>query len=252
MTPQEAKKLLLTFRPWAKDLHDPEVIAARAFCRQDAELSQWFEHHCALQNAIHARFSQMPVPEGLKEQILSEYQAHVVMKWWRQPVRLAAVALAILLAVGSVWMLSQRPSQAEVNFTSYRSRMVRMALRTYNMDLETNDVAQIRAYLARNAAHPDYALPKNLDQTPSVGCGVLNWQGNPVAMVCFRTDRPLAPGTKSDLFLFVIDRKSLPGLRLTNTTEFAAVNKWVTASWLANEKVYILAGLDEATLRRRL
>jgi len=253
VTPQQAKQLLLTFRPWVKDVHDPEVIAALALCRQDAELAQWFENHCAVQNAIHARFNQVPLPEGLKEQILSEYKSRVVMIWWRQPAMLAtAAALAILVALGSLWLTTPRQTNEEVSFASYRSRMVRTALRAYSMDLETNDVAQIRTYLAQHQAPADYVLPKNLEPTSSVGCGVLKWQDQPVTMICFRTGKPLAPGAKSDLFLFVIDRKSLPDLRVTNAPEFAPVNKLVTASWTAGEKVYILAGDDEATLRRRL
>ncbi len=71
-------------------------------------------------------------------------------------------------------------------------------------------------------------------------------------MVCFRTGKPLAPGAKSDLFLFVIDRKSLPDLRASTVPEFASVNKLVTASWIEGEKAYLLAGFDEETLRRRL
>jgi hypothetical protein len=129
---------------------------------------------------------------------------------------------------------------------------VRTALRTYGMDLETNDVAQIRTYLAQHQAPADYVLPKKMEPTPSVGCGVLRWQDQPVAMVCFRTGKPLAPGAKSDLFLFVIDRKSLPNLRATKVPEFASVNKLVTASWIEGDRVYLLAGFDEESLRRRL
>ncbi len=253
MTPQQAKQILLPFRPWLKNDHDAEVVEALALCQRDAELARWFENHCAVQNAIHARFNQVPLPEGLKEQILSEYKSRVVVPWWRQPATLAtAAALAILVALGSLWLATPQPSSEEVNFAAYRSRMVRTALRTYGMDLETNDVAQIRTYLAQHQAPADYVLPKNLEPTPSVGCGVLKWQDQPVAMVCFRTGKPLAPGVKSDLFLFVIDRKALPDLRATNLPEFASVNKLATASWIEGEKVYLLAGFDEASLRRRL
>ena len=253
MTPQQAKHILLTFRPWAKDNRDAEIVEALALCQRDAELARWFENHCAVQNAIHERFNQVPRPEGLKEQILSEYKSWVEMIWWRQPAMLAAAAtLAILVALGSLWLTTRRPASEEVSFASYRSRMVRTALRTYGMDLETNDVAQIRTYLAQHQAPADYVLPKNLAPTPSVGCGVLKWQDQPVAMVCFRTGKPLAPGAKSDLFLFVIDRKALPGLRVSNVPEFASVNKLVTASWIAGERVYLLAGFDEASLRRGL
>lgn len=249
----QARQILLTFRPWVKAEPDPDVAEALALCRQDAELAQWFEQHCAVQNAVRAGFQQVPVPAGLKEQILSEYKSRPVIIWWRQPVPLAAAAaLAILLAVGSLWLTARNPANAEVNFDAYRSRIVRTALRAYGMDLETNDVRQIRTYLAQHRAPADYVLPKNLEPATRVGCGVLKWQNQPVAMICFRTGQPLAPGMKSDLFLFVIDRQSLPDVPVTHQPEFAAVNKWVTASWLAGDKVYILAGLDEAALRQRL
>ena len=253
MTPQQAKQILLAYRPWTADALDQDFAEALTFCRQDAELARWFENHCAVQNAIRERFQRMPVPEGLEEQILSEFKSQKLTIWWRQPARLAAAAtLVIIVALGSLWLTIPRPSTEEVSFASYRSRMVRTALRAYSMDLETNDVAQIRAYLAQNQAPADYVLPKNLEPTPSVGCGVLKWQDQPVTMVCFRTGKPLAPGAKSDLFLFVIDRKSVPDLRVTNAPEFVTVNKLATASWIEGEKVYILAGDDEAQLRRRL
>jgi hypothetical protein len=139
-----------------------------------------------------------------------------------------------------------------VSFAAYRSRVVRTAVRAYGMDLETNDVAQIRAYLAQHQAHADYMLPKNLDETSSVGCGVLNWQGKPVTMVCFRTGKPLAPGAKSDLFLFVIDQQDVADPPRTNTPAFATVSTLVTASWSEGGKVYVLAAPDETELKHRL
>lgn len=229
------------------------MAAALALCRQDRELAHWFENHCAVQNAIHVRFNQVPVPEGLKEQILSEYKPQMGVTWWRQPVVLAATAMFLALVVaGSLWLAIPHQSKEEVSFASYRSRMVRTALRTYGMDLETNDLVQIRTYLAQHQAPAGYVLPKNLASVPSVGCGVLKWQDQPVAMVCFQTGQPAVPGIKSDLFLFVIDRKSVPDPTVDNAPEFLSVNKLVTASWKDDENVYVLAGFDEATLRRQL
>lgn len=253
MTPQQAKQILLAYRPWANDAQDPEVAAALAVCRQDAELAKWFEQHCALQNAIRAGFRKMPIPEGLKEQILSEHRPRNVMVWWRQPQVLAAAAVvAILISIASLWLAIPRHSEEDLSLAGFRSRMVKTALRTYAMDLETNDVAQVRAYLAQRQSHADYVLPKNLERTETVGCGALTWQGRPVAMVCFRTGKPLGPGTKSDLFLFVIERQALPAGNRSNAPEFATVSKLITASWEAGDKVYLLAGYEEADVKSRL
>jgi hypothetical protein len=252
VTPQQARQILFTYRPWAKDAPDPDEAAALALCRQDAGLAQWFANHCAVQNAIHARFNETPVPEGLKEQILSESRTCGITLWWRRPTVLAAAAtLAILLSLGSLWLSTTQPKE-DVSFAAYRSRMVRTAVRAYGMDLETNDVTQIRAYLAQKQALADYVLPKKLDPASSVGCGVLSWQGKPVTMVCFRTGKPLAPGNKSDLFLFVIDQKDLKAPPRLANPEFTNVSRMVTASWSDGGKVYVLAAPEESDLRKHL
>jgi uncharacterized membrane protein YbaN (DUF454 family) len=255
VTSQQARQILLTYRPWVGDAPDPEVAAALALCRQDPELAKWFEQHCALQHAIRSGLQQSPLPEGLKEQIVSECRARSEIVWWRQPRLLAAAAIAaILLSVASLWFAVPQNRKEDLSLAGFRSRMVKTALRAYDMDLETNEVAQIRTYLTQHSAPGDYALPTKLERTETVGCGALSWQGKPVAMVCFRTGKPLAPGRKSDLFLFVIDRAALPQTAAipAEAPEFATVGKLSTASWRAGDKVYVLAGFAEADVRERL
>jgi hypothetical protein len=71
-------------------------------------------------------------------------------------------------------------------------------------------------------------------------------------MVCFRTGQPVAPGAKSDLFLFVIEKNDLGKPPQTEMLEFAGVSELATASWSAGGKIYLLAAFDEAELRKRL
>lgn len=253
MTTQQAKQILLACRPGTNDTQDPEVAEALALCRQDAELANWFENHCAVQNLIRARFNGIPVPEGLQQQIVSECNARRRAVWWRRPALQLAAAIGLLLvATGTVWFNLPRQAGSDVSFAAYRNRMVRQAVRAYGMDLETNDVAQIRAFLKQHQAPADYVLPKRLEQTQVVGCGALSWQGKPVAMVCFRTGRPLAPGAKSDLFLFVIDQQDVRNPPETNTPVLARSGPLMTATWREGGKIYVLAGTDEADLRQQL
>jgi hypothetical protein len=255
VTIQQAKQILLAYRPWTNDAQDPEVAEALALCQQDAALAKWLENHCAVQNAIRARFQAVPVPEGLQQQIVSEFKSRVLTVWWRRPAAVASAAMLVLfVAVSSIWFsLPHAPAQ-DVSFAAYRKRMVRTVVRDYGtaMDLETNDVAQVRAYLAQHQAHADYVLPENLAQAQLVGCGSLRWQGKPVAMVCFRTGKPLPPGAKSDLFLFVIDQKDLASPPQFDAPVFANVSTLVTASWRAGGKIYVLAGMNEVDLKQRL
>lgn len=235
------------------DERDPEVAEALKLCQQDAQLAAWFENHRAVQSALRARFRALPVPEGLREQILSEYKPRLTTSWWRRPAVLATAAIVVLVvSLGSIWYSLPRPARQEINFSAYRNRMVRTVVAAYRMDLETNDVARIRAYLAKKQAHGDYELPKKLAQTQTVGCGALTWQGKPVAMVCFRTGKPMAPGEKSDLFLFVIDRQDLSEPPPAAAPVFAKVSAMSTVTWTASNKVYLLAGFDAADLKQRL
>lgn len=253
MTAQEAKQTLLAYRPWTTDSQDPEVAEAIALCDQDAELKKWFENHCATQSSLRDNFRGITVADGLKQQILSEYKSYITPVWRRRPAVIAVVAMAVLLiALTSLWFNLPSHQSQSVTFAAYRNRMVREVVKSYRMDLETSDAAQIRTYLEQQQSPADYVLPKNLEQTQTVGCGKLNWQGKPVSMVCFRTGKPLSPGTKSDLFLFVVDQKDLLNGPETEGPVFANVSTMVTATWRAEGKVYLLAGSDAEELKRRL
>lgn len=252
MTKQEAKEILSLYRPGSADADDAEFAGALALARQDAELGRWFDEHCAVHNAIRIRFRQIAVPESLKEQIISEHKARSVVVWWRQPsVLAAAAALALLVGIAALWLNSIPDKPAPENFATYRSRMVKAVLRNYAMTLETNDLNQIRTHLAQRQAPTDYVLPRALEQTATAGCGVLSWQDKRVAMICFLTGKPLGPGEKSDLFLFVVDRSALPDAPGGSTPEITRVSKLVTASWSAGDKTYVLAApSDESSIRK--
>jgi hypothetical protein len=251
MTNAEAKEILLAYRPWADDAAEPEVAAALALCRDDAELAKWFAEHCKRQEVVRAKFAGITVPQGLAEQIISERRATLNLPLWRRPVAWAALCV-ILLAGISVWFTFDSWRQPSLTFEDYRNRMVKTALRTYGMDLETTDGTQVRAFLAQQQAPADYELPAKLAETETVGCGVLRWQDKPVSMICFRTGQPLPPGNKTDLMLFVINRADLQGDVPHEAAEIVGVSQLSTATWQVGEKVYLLAAFDAAELQKRL
>ena len=243
MTTQQAKEILSAYRPWSADADDPEFAEALSLVRHDAELARWFEEHCEVQSAIRERFKQSAVATGLKEQIISEHNARLKVVWWRQPVSLAAAAVvAVTIGIAALWLRPAPEMPDQINTATYRSRMVGQVLRVYAMTLETNDLNQIRSHLAQQQAPTDFVLPAKLAQTALAGCGVLSWQDKRVSMICFLTGKPLPPGGKSDLFLFVVDRSSLPDAPTGSAPEFNADRKqMVTATWSSGDKTYILA-----------
>ena len=252
MNRDEAKTILLLYRPGTADADDPQIAEALALAKQDPELTRWLVEHCARQEALRAGFRKITAPAGLKEQIISEQAAQEKSASWRRNAVLAAAAVAAvaLVVLAPLWFQHRGVDET---FAIYRSRMAGIALRGYAMDLATNNPAQVRAYLAQNHAPADYVLPAPLGKTAVTGCAIESWQGAKVSMICFRTGKPLPPGQQSDLWLFVVDRSSVKNAPPIGSRQFAQVNKLMTVTWTEGDKLYVLGTEgDEQTLRQYL
>jgi hypothetical protein len=254
MTDHQAKKILSLYRPGAADANDAGFSEALAQVRQSPELQRWFDKHCAVQEQIQTRFRQVPVPDGLKQQILSEHKAASIGSQLKKSALLVGAAVLVTLGVMFVGRLSSDRGIAEdKSLSAYRDRMVGTALRAYGMDLETNDLGQIRSYLEQRRAVTGWTLSPTLEQTTLTGCGVLGWQGRPVSMICFHSGKPLSPAQKTDVFLFVVESASVENAPKEGERQIAQVKDLLTVSWSADGKTYVLAvDGDEALLRRFL
>jgi hypothetical protein len=238
MNNQQAKELLALFRPGKDDAQDPEFAGALRLAREDPELGRWFDLHCQAREAIRAKFKDIPVPEGLKEQILAERKVHTT-PFVRRPASVLALAVAALVLVAGLTVL-WRPTQ-ENRFASFQNRMVSTVVRAYpRMDLETNDLGQIQRYLAQHQAPGDYLLPAGLAKTRGTGCAILPWNGRPVSMICFNSGKT-AGSTAPDLFLFVIDRTAVPDGPQAGPPQVTRIKHLATASWISGDKIYVLA-----------
>jgi hypothetical protein len=245
---QEARKILALFRPGSADEKDPFFHEARHLAKTDPELARWFDEHCEAYLVLRRKFQAIPVPPGLKEQILSErkIQRPSLQRYWRPLLAAAAVALLVGLS-SSLWPFGDSTD----NYAAYRKRMTEKALRNYVMDFTATNTVSIRNFLKASHAPADYSLPAGLKTVAAVGCVVSRWQGSPVSMICFKTGRPLPLGEQSDLWLFVIDRKSAAKAPPPGEPVFARVNKATTASWSDDHKTYLLAAVGDETFLRK-
>jgi hypothetical protein len=243
MTPARAREVLALYRPWAGSQPDAEMAAALALAAADADLRRWFDDHCRLQAAMRRALLEVPVPTGLRERVLAAGRQARPGRWWHSPWRVAALAAALVallaLAAASWW-----PAGAGDRFANFRTRMVRTALRQYRMDIVTNDMAQVRRYLASQGAPADYEVPAGLGRLALTGGGRLKWRGTDVSMVCF--DR----GDRAMLFLFVLDRAAINDPP-PETARAAPLNSLATLSWSRGNRTYLLAGPDEAGFAER-
>jgi hypothetical protein len=220
------------------------MAEALEMARQDPELGRWFEQHRAFQKAMRAGFQQIEVPVHLKISLLTQKPAQQrpipPHPWWRSPVWLAAAAVVLLLGLAGAW-LKPRPAN---RFANYQSRVVSEAQREYRMDLVTNDMRQIRQFMASRGAPADYDVARGLEHLQLTGGGRLTWRSNPVTMVCF--DR----GDKQMLFLFVLKRSAVKDPPPA-TPQMAKVNLMLTASWTRGDNTYVLAGPEEADFLKK-
>jgi len=247
-----AREILTPYRPGTADQNDPEFAEALAMVRGDPELARWFDEHCARYEAIRAKFQQIPISEGLKEQIISERKAHQALGS-RRKAALFAVAAAFVLALIAVSSFYHRSGE-DKTFSGFRNRMAKKVTRVYPaMDLETSDPQQIRRYLAQNQGHADYVLPAPLlEKSASTGCAILRWQNQKVSMICFNSGRSKS-SKKADLFLFVIDRSAVPNAPAKPAPEYRHFGDLTTASWSSGDKTYLLGGFgDEEFIRKYL
>jgi hypothetical protein len=245
VTSSEAREILLLYRTGTADAADTEMAEALALARQDPELGRWFEQHRAFQKAMRARFRQIEVPAHLKASLLIQKPAQrtfvTPQVWWRRPVWLTAAA-AVLLVLGliSAWLKPRVPDR----FANFQSRMVGAAQLAYRMDLETNDMQQVRQLMASRGAPADYDVPPALEHLQLTGGGGLTWRSNPVAMVCF--DR----GDKQMLFLFVMKRSAVKDPP-PKTPQLVKVRQMLAASWTHGDNTYVLAGPEEADFLKK-
>jgi hypothetical protein len=241
LTVREARAFLELYRPGTADGQDPEMARALELARREPELQRWFERHCAFQAALRVKFRQIAAPERLREKLLAERKI-VPLPWWhRRTAWLAAAAAVVLLASLAVLVL---PDRVPDRLADFRVRMVRTALRQYQMDIATNDLQQVRRFMAAQGAPSDYDVPPGLSRLTLTGGVVLKWRNHPVSMVCF--DR----GGSQMLYLFVTESSALkdaPG----ETPRVARVNKLLTASWQRAGHTYMLAGFDEPGFPRK-
>jgi hypothetical protein len=245
MNRAEAKEVLLLYRPGTADAADPQVAEALELARRDPELGGWFEQHRAFQKALRAKLQQIEVPAHLKGSLLIQGgrrpTAIPPRPWWRRPIWLTATAVVLLLL--GLAALRLRPRVPD-RFANYESRMVSEAQREYGMDLETNDMRQLRQFMAQHGAPADYFVPRGLERLQLTGGGRLTWRSNPVAMICF--DR----GDKQMLFLFVMKRSAVKDPP-PDTPRLSKVSRMLTATWTRGDNTYILAGQAEADFAKK-
>jgi hypothetical protein len=238
---QQARQILELYRPGVDDA-DPQFTEALAQAQRDPELQKWLDGQCALYKAVRARFDEITPPANLRGRILAGQKTIRPGVWWRDPFMLGALAAAAAAVIVVAFLFVARQP---AGFDGFRQAMTRSVSSEYKMMLETNDLDQIRDFLAKNQAQANYKLTPALEKADVEGCTILNWYGHKVSLLCFDL------GNDNDLWLFVADHKTLPDAPATESPQFARVGQMATASWSEGNTTYLLATKGDAEKLRQ-
>lgn len=248
MTRREAQEILLSYRPGAEPMDDVQVAAALELARTDPELRAWYEQHRAWDNVVRQKLNALPVPADLKASILAGENQKVITgpaHWWNRRAALLAAAAMVALLVMVAVMIAKRPGAPTDTFAEFRTRMIGKVLREYRMDLQTNDMSQIRRYLGSQGAPTDYVIPAGLQKLKLEGCGKLVWHGKPVSMVCYEDER------LQYVWMFIAKADNWPD-RPPAQPSFSRVISCGAFSWSDGDSVYILASENSESALRKL
>jgi hypothetical protein len=240
MNREEAKQILLLYRPGHPTAEDPEFSEALALANRDAELGCWFEEHRRFQETVRAKLRQIEPPPSLREALLPGPKVIRLPSWNLNPFWLAAAAAVVLIfALVRFWPGPHPPDR----FADYQAMMVSKATLQYGMDFRTHDDRELRRLIAGKGAPADYALTPGLEKLPLTGGSSLHWRNNPVAMVCFNR------GSNNMVFLFVMKASAIkdPPPQQPLVTK---VSSLMTASWTRGDTTYVLAGPNEPGFAR--
>jgi hypothetical protein len=244
MNNQEARLILQAYRPGGEDASDPLFAEALEQARRDPELQKWFAEQNALDARLQARLeTAIPIPRGLKSDLLALRKISRPAPWWFQPMKLAiTAAAALLLGLAVLLMLPQRPTQ----LASFRETMARYsAQKQEHIVFESHDLAKIQQWLQGRGIQTNFDLPTALPGRSMQGCRVVDWNGRRATMICFMLN-----GEHMDLF--VMDRAGLPGLPDTSAPQYAKAGDLMTATWSKGDSIYLLTGQNKELLQKVL
>lgn len=250
MDSQQARQILELYRPGVDDA-DPQFAEALALSRRDPELRRWLEEHLAVQRAIADKMREIPVPAGLRDQIVAERKiVRVPVAWWRSQFLQGAAAVAViclsLYALGVQLHSWNSMRKARTNFAAFRDQMTYLAAAGYNLDVQSDSLDKLRQEFARKGWPSDYTLPEGLTKLIVRGGCLTKWQNHKVSMLCLKSS------DQHGVWLYVIEQKALPDAPKQSVPQLRTEGTLAIASWTRNGETYLLAAQGNEEFLRTL
>jgi anti-sigma factor RsiW len=262
MDNQKAKFVLSSYQPALGPQGDEEMRQALEQTERDAELKEWLERQSAFDAEISRALNSVPVPEGLREEILSGGRVTRSVPWWRKPavgaVAIAAVLTLLTVLGAMIYESSREDGVAGVEPVADDHAMADwqiQALETLNQGFEldwvpadpgkTGSLSAVREYLRQRQLPVPERVLANLDDAQIIGCMGYNGEHR-MSQVCFYT--------KDNQVVHVIARAQPESQRTlpvdATRPRFGGRGNWMTASWADQDADYMLVTRGAGELLR--
>ena len=246
MDKREARLILQAWRPGGADQNDPAFAEAMKFAANDPELRAWWEAQHAFDYAVTIKLAEVPVPDSLRDTILSGRRRKVVPMPPQPKVLgwLAAAAVIGILCVAMTFLQIAKHGPVERDdFTEASIKF--LGDDSPPLDLLSDDHNKIAGWLKQQNA-PMGTLPEKMAAVPSVGCQKFVLHGHTVSLICFEMkDGKIA-------HLFVLDEDAMRDPPHAIKPEFREYYGWHLAQWSDGKMTYLLATRDDEKALRQL
>jgi hypothetical protein len=231
MDNREAKFILSAYRPASQDAADPRFSEALEQTQRDPILRRWFEESIVFDAAVTEKFSNIEVPNDLRESIL--VGARVSRPAPAAPLKWAIAACIVLFAIAGALVVQQNTKLHLAGWQEEGLRTISALVAGQSkFDAESHVGADLIRWLKTNGGLTSEKLPKNFERLESLGCKTFPWKGTPVSVICFmRLD--------GGLIHLVAARASFD--QAEGEPQFLQRGEWATATWREGEMIYMLA-----------
>ncbi|NBD38633.1 MAG: hypothetical protein GVY10_08700 [Verrucomicrobia bacterium] len=261
MNKARIKEILLAYRPGEGLEDDPDVRYALEKSQQDPELQCWLEEQRAFDGAVRAALQEIPVPDNLRERILSAAEPEVeeragpaaaapetsgLVRWLHPAVFASAAAIVIFLALSfTFWNPPAGESAEDPVAVAQTARELHQSLQP---SFRSNQKAALVNYIEKHGATPPKTLPARFSWEESFACQIFSVRGSSVSVICFNTRE------HGKMHLYTFEKRAFPELRVPRQPvlgEGESDSAW--ASWASDEAYHVLlTGEGRENLRAAL
>lgn len=227
MTKDDAKLILQCCRDPGQALDDPLVAEALALAQHDPDLRAWWEAERALDAALSRRLKQTTVPSDLATRIITARRRHRPLRR-SATVYLALAAMFILLGLLFAIFIPRKTPAGGEPLAAFRQDMSEFLRVFPKLDLETDKLSEVRAWLAQKPWLANPAIPNGLQKFPSIGCREVVWRDQRAALVCFMVDGEV-------IHLFLLPASSFPNANIRPQDAAQPAGIFSTSVWRSGD-----------------